>query len=96
MRTTSSRIRFEAAFELGGMNFPPGEYLVEIDEETLDVMTKLAYRRTSVSLHVPSADDPGVTEIVTVKPAEFDAALRMQASRALHSAGAAPSGGESG
>lgn len=84
MRISPSQVRFERPFELGGLTFPAGEYLVETDEEVLDVLTRIAYRRASVSLHVPSGAGFADAQVVTVAPAEFDAALRREAEARIH------------
>lgn len=83
MRTTSSRITFHGPFILSGLTFPAGEYVVETDEEPLDVSASLAYRRTAVSVYIPLTQPPsGEMQIVTVTPAEFDAALQKDAAAA--------------
>ena len=78
MRTTSSRVRFQNPFVLQGQTCPAGEYLVETDEEALDAMETVGYRRSAVFVHVPSPS--GAMQIFTVTPAEFDEALRRDRS----------------
>jgi hypothetical protein len=55
---------------------PAGTYTVETEQELLDTVTSLAYRRIStvMLLHAPNGNGR-VTQVVTIDPAELDAAL---------------------
>jgi len=49
---------------------------MEIDEEQIEGVSFMAYRRTSTRLRLPpDPAQPGIVEIVTVDPAELEAAL---------------------
>jgi hypothetical protein len=55
---------------------PAGDYLLDTDEELIEGLSRLAYRRVATLLHLPSTSRPqGRTEVVSVSPAELDAAL---------------------
>jgi hypothetical protein len=77
-RTTSRTLVFPKPFALTGFDDPQpaGVYVVEIDEEQVEGVSFLAYRRTSTRLRLPpDPAQPGIVEIVTVDPAELEAAL---------------------
>jgi hypothetical protein len=56
---------------------PVATYTVDTDEELLDGLSFLAYRRVGTLLHLPSTSSQvGVTELVNVNPSELEAALK--------------------
>jgi hypothetical protein len=61
---------------------PPAEYRVVTDEERLEELSFMAYRRVATSIFVPTPSGSGV-EMVTVNPLELEAALDQDA--AMHS-----------
>lgn len=69
---------FPCPFRLGGMTSeqPPGDYVVENDEELVDGLSFPAYRRTATYVHVPCVTN-GVlsSEMVRVDPEELHAAV---------------------
>lgn len=75
MRTNRTTVTFARPFLLGGTDevFPQGDYEVETDEELIEGLSFVAYRRvaTYVRLH-PRA---GQSRTMTVDPVEFDAAV---------------------
>ena len=77
-RITTKTVVFSRPFVLNEADGEqqPGIYMVETEEEPLDVMTIAGYRRVSTvmnryDLHRPS----GFTRFVTIDPAELEAAL---------------------
>ena len=75
-RTSTKTATFSRPFKLKGFEQPQpaGTYTVETEQELLDTVTSLAYRRTSTVMLLRA---PGgkVTQAVTIDPAELDAAL---------------------
>jgi hypothetical protein len=84
MRTTSKTVTFHRSFHLKGIDrlLPPAEYRVVTDEERLEELSFMAYRRVATSFFVPAPSGSGV-EMVTVNPLELEAALDQDA--AMHS-----------
>jgi hypothetical protein len=81
-RTTRKTITFRQPFGLSAIDAiqPSGTYTVDTDEELIDGLSFLAYRRVATLLHLPSISSrAGVTEIVTVDPSELEAALQRDA-----------------
>ena len=54
-RTTQTVVRFSSAFLLPGFDAPQpaGEYLVDQDEESIDGLSRLAWRRVAAFIHLP-------------------------------------------
>lgn len=75
LRTSRTTVTFVRPFLLGGSGevFPKGEYDVETDEELVDGLSFVAYRR--VATYVRLHPQPGGARTLTVDPVEFDAAL---------------------
>ena len=91
-RTSKSTVTFKRPFVLDGFDevFSPGVYNVETDEELLEGLSFLAYRRVAnvIQLHSKS-DRPGRTQALTIDPNQLDAALeRDRASSRLLKKGA--------
>ena len=65
---------FTRRFKLPNMDrpFPPGIYEIEIDQETLDTMASVAFRRTATRIRLHS---PGVMQVLTIDPKDLDDAL---------------------
>ena len=89
IRTTRTTISFSQQFKLRDVDDiqPAGDYLLDTDEELIEGVSRLAYRRVATVatlLHLPSTSRPqGRTEVLSVSPAELDAALeRDRISRA--------------
>lgn len=82
MRTNSRTVTFNKPFRLMGLDEvqPAGSYTVETDEEQLPVLLHTGYRRTTTWLSVPShAMKTGATQIISIDPAELEAALARDA-----------------
>ena len=73
-RTTQRNVTFHHPFSLPGSTevFPPGVYLTQTDEESLDVMAVEAWRRTATTIHV---EGNGRTQVITVAPSDLEEAL---------------------
>ena len=79
VRTTRTTISFSQPFELRDLDGiqPAGDYLLDTDEELIEGLSRLAYRRVATLLHLPSTSRPqDRTEVFSVSPAELDAALQ--------------------
>jgi hypothetical protein len=79
IRTTRKTVTFRRPFLLGGVDEaqPSGTYSVDTDEELIDGLSFLAYRRVGTLFHLPSTSSRvGVTKLVTVNPSELEAALK--------------------
>lgn len=77
-RTTRSTVRFSSAVALPGLDepLPPGDYLVDNDEETIDDLSRIAWRRTGAFLHIPAVGSGSPTrQLLPIAPAALDAAL---------------------
>jgi len=78
VHTTRTTISFSQPFKLRDVDDiqPAGDYLLDTDEELIEGLSRLAYRRVATLLHLPSTPLPqGRTEVLSVSPAELDAAL---------------------
>ena len=78
-RTTHTVVRFRSAFSLPDFEAPqpPGEYLVNHDEEQIDIGSHQAWRRVATFIHLPaiSSTDP-VQQMVRIDPDFLNAALK--------------------
>jgi hypothetical protein len=77
-------LTFRQPFALSGVSgaVPPGTYRVDIEEEPIDGLSFLAYRRlaTFIRLPLPGAGS-GSTQSILVDPKELDAAQERDAAR---------------
>jgi hypothetical protein len=75
-RTTEQTVNFRQPFALksSGREFPAGAYRVVTDEEPIEGLSFLAYRRVSTMMFVPAARGNGSIEMIVIDPIEFDAA----------------------
>ena len=77
-RTTRKTLTFRHPFCLSAVEkvLPSGTYTVDTDDELIEGLSFLAYRRIATLLHLPATSSRvGVSEIVTVSPEELEAAL---------------------
>jgi hypothetical protein len=83
IRTTRKTVTFTRPFSLSAVDriLPSGTYTIDTDEELIDGLSFLAYRRTATLLHLPATSNNrvGVSEMVTVNPDDLDAALQRDA-----------------
>ena len=73
-RTTRKTVTFMRPFVLSGVDGTqlPGAYDVDTDEQSIDSLSILAYRRIATSIHVHR---DGGTQVFPIDPVELDAAL---------------------
>ena len=77
VRTSCTTVTFTRPFFLGGVDAeqPAGTYKIETDEEPVEGLSFLAYRRVSTTIFLPSL--PGGTvsgRVVTIDRSELKAA----------------------
>lgn len=80
IRTRIKSVTFRKPFALGGLDeaLPAGVYRVDTEEELLEGLSFLAYRRVSTLIHLhPKAGHPGRVLILAIDPQELDAALML-------------------
>lgn len=77
-RSTQTIVQFLAPFILPGLDAaqPPGDYLVDQDEELLEVSSRLAWRRVGAFIHLPAIGIDGHKhQMAPIDPVDLDAAL---------------------
>ena len=81
IRTTEKTVRFVRPFSLKGAerSFPAGAYRVITDEELIEGISLLAYRRVSTMILVPGGLHGSSVEMLSIDPADLDAAQRRDA-----------------
>ncbi|MDH3601427.1 MAG: hypothetical protein OEU26_17585 [Candidatus Tectomicrobia bacterium] len=90
IRTSRKTVTFRRPFTLKGVNveLPAGAYTVETDEEPLEGISILAYRRISTVLYVPGKPGDRVLErMLTIDPKALDAAMERDRAGAETSVG---------
>ncbi len=85
-RTTRKTVTFARPFSLKGIEGtqPAGAYDVDTDEELIDDLSFLAYRRVATMIHLRT---DGATQIYRVDPVELDARLLRDAGATVIPAG---------
>jgi hypothetical protein len=76
-RTTRTRITFRRPFSLTGIDRvqPAGTYAIETDEESIQGLSFVAYRRVSTRIALAiDPHQPGISETAVVDPEELAAA----------------------
>lgn len=89
MRTTRTVRTFNEPFAVSGLDerLPAGVYNIDTDEELIEGLSFLAYRRIRTVLYVPGNPCKNVPmQLLTVDPRELDAALEQDQSAASKSA----------
>ncbi len=82
IRTSRTTVTFARPFSLGGIDevLPAGSYAVETDEELIEGLSFLAYRRISTTIILPSFPRRSASvEVVTIDPRDLEAALLKDA-----------------
>ena len=85
-RMSDTVVRFRHPFSLKGVDrvLPPGEYRVATEEDSIDGLSFLAYRRASTSIFLPlrtdqsgpvSIDPSSSGEMMTIDPEDLQRAL---------------------
>jgi hypothetical protein len=83
LRTTSKTITFARPFSLAGLDEiqPAGTYTVRTDDEPIEGLSFLAYRRVATVIFLPlRGSGTGSFEAIPVAPDALDAALARDAS----------------
>ena len=78
MRTTRRTVTIQNPFKLEGFDYPQpaGVYVVETDEEMLDTVTSIAFRRTATRIEIyPRAGSLTLMEAVPIDPEELELVL---------------------
>ncbi len=80
-RTRERTVSFKNAFLLRGVDrsLPAGDYRVTTDEELIESLSFPVYRRVATVILVPAQAQRGAVEMVTIDPADLQAALRHDA-----------------
>jgi hypothetical protein len=76
MRTTRETVTFDQPFSLYAVDGvqPAGTYTVEIDEDLIEGLSFLAYRRIATTIYLPLRyGGAGSVQAVRVDPRELDA-----------------------
>jgi hypothetical protein len=77
-RTSSKMVRFNHPFSLKNVDgvLPPGTYRVDTDEELLEGVSYLAYRRAATFIFLPALSHrTSSTEMVPIDPLDLQSAL---------------------
>jgi hypothetical protein len=83
MRTTHELVTFPKPFSLRSVEplLPAGTYKIATDEELIDGLSFLAYRRVATWIHLPALEmKSGCSEMVLIQPDEIEFA-RAEAER---------------
>ncbi len=74
MRTTRTAVIFDTPFSLRGVEGeqPAGTYAVEVDEELIEGLSFLAYRRVATTIYLPLRS--GSVQAIRVDPHELGSA----------------------
>ena len=89
-RTSEKTVTFRRPFVLAGLDevLPAGDYSVETEEELVDGISYVAYRRTETVLRLHVKSGPShLTRAMTIDPVELEAALERDAKPAEPPAG---------
>jgi len=76
-RTSEERVTFNRTFYLPSVEevLPPGTYLVETEEEQIDSLSFVAYRRVATTIALPALGaETGSRQVITIDPSELAAA----------------------
>jgi Lhr-like helicase len=86
-RTRNTLVVFSHPFELKGVDrtLPPGEYRVVTDEQLIEELSFLVYRRVSTMIFVPGKSSAASTEMVTIDPRDLQAAQDRDKTATHHS-----------
>lgn len=78
IRTARTTVTFGHPFALAGIAglLPAGTYEIDTDEEMVDAMSLVAWRRIATTIHIRR---DGATQAWTIDPADLDAIRRRDA-----------------
>lgn len=78
IRTSQVVVRFSSAFLLDGFDAfqPAGDYRIDQDDELIEGISWLAYRRVATFIHLPAIQTGSrPRQMVQIDPADLEAAL---------------------
>ena len=81
-RTTETTVTFRKRFGLTSLDGPqaPGTYRLVVDEDEIEGLSFLAFRRTATMLHLPAITSARADhQVVLVDPEELASALEADA-----------------
>ncbi len=85
-RTRTRTVAFARPFQIEGIDglLPPGAYEIETDEELIPGLSFTAYRRTrtAITLQTGGLGSTRARQVVTIDPADLEAALALDAQAA--------------
>ena len=85
-RTKHTTVKITAPFSLRSVDEiqPPGDYAIDEDEELIDGLSWLTYRRVATFIHLPavSSMDRLKSQLVAIDHFELEAALRQDEDQA--------------
>jgi hypothetical protein len=76
-RTSEERVTFNRTFLLPSVDevLPAGTYLVETEEEQIDSLSFVAYRRVATTITLPALGaETGCRQVIAIDPSELAAA----------------------
>jgi hypothetical protein len=79
-RTKHYIVNFSVPFVLRGADEiqPPGNYTIDEDEELIDGISWLAYRRVATFIHLPAiSSNSRTSQLVAIDHSELEAAVRQ-------------------
>ncbi|HEY2754934.1 MAG TPA: hypothetical protein VGJ01_04245 [Pseudolabrys sp.] len=90
-RTSRRTVTFRRPFWLQGIgrSLPAGAYEIVTDEELIEGLSFPVYRRVATMMLVPALSSRSAVEMVTIEPADLDAAIERDASAGEADAGSA-------
>jgi hypothetical protein len=94
-RTSRKTVTFTHPFQLNGMDEvqPAGTYMIETDEELIEGLSFLSYRRTGTFILLPSRSNGSASgQVITINPWELEAAQEMDARSRMAGLNPGPSG----
>ncbi|MBC2860353.1 hypothetical protein [Stappia sp. 28M-7] len=83
-RTTQSIVRFQTAFLLPDFvePQPPGDYQVDRDEELIEGLSWIAWKRVGTFIHLPAIGvRTAIRQLVPIDPAQIDAVTEKENQR---------------
>jgi hypothetical protein len=92
MRTTQSIAVFNDAFSLGGIDgeLPAGSYRIETEEELIEGLSFVAFRRVETTIALPAIGSAGLKrQVLAIDPLDLAAAKDRDATRSQATPGTA-------
>ena len=84
--TKHTTVKFTAPFSLRGVDEiqPPGDYAIDEDEELIDGLSWLTYRRVATFIHLPAVSSSArlKSQVVAIDHSELEAAMRQDENQA--------------